>query len=164
MQWATIVNERPMDSKRQWILLGKKFSSGSSDRRGGLEAKTWSEIGVRRFSGRHHNPCGGLHDSAAEAWIIRAITLGVLAIIKLVHIFNIHWDILGRHILEEAKGQLSWDTGHVPIKTYKHVRVCCQRADFYMMCVYLYTHADKAHFWPAQAYLLTLLFNNFKSL
>lgn len=32
-----------------------------------LKAKMWSEIGVRRFSGRHHNPCGGLHDSAAEA-------------------------------------------------------------------------------------------------
>lgn len=134
MQWAINVKGRPMDSKRRWVLSRKKLSLGSADWRKGLQTKTWSEIGVRRFSGRRHNPCGGLHDSATEGWIIRAIMLGVPAIIRLVQIFNIHWDILSRHILKRLKGSLARITGHMPMKTYKHVRVCRQG----LSCVYIY--------------------------
>lgn len=114
-----------------------------------LHTKTRREIGVRRFSGRRHNPHGGLHDSAAEGWIIRAITLWVPAIIRLVHIFNIQWGILGRRLREEAKGQLSRATRHVLIKMCKHTRVCCQQADFSIACVCLClcARADRDRFW-----------------
>lgn len=35
--------------------------------RGGTTVEGHSEIEVRKFSGRRHNPCGGLDDSVVEA-------------------------------------------------------------------------------------------------
>lgn len=106
----------------------------------GANAGEWEEeqtkIEVRRFGGRSHSPCGGLHDSAVVAWIIGAIMLWVPAIIRLVHMLNIQWDILGRHAWEEAKGHLSRSTCHMPIKMCKHLHVCSFR-----LCV-LYLHID----------------------
>lgn len=108
-----------------------------------LQTKPWRKIGVRRFSWRRCNPRGGLHDSASEGWIIRAITLWVHAIIRLVHIFNIQWDISGRRVQEEAKGQLSRATCHVPIKMCKHTHACCQWADFSAACVCVFIHSQR---------------------
>lgn len=74
---------------------------GSRDRR----AAEQSEIEVRRLCRQSHSLCGGLDDSAVEAGIIRAIMLWVPAIIRLVHILNIQWGILGRHARQ--KGSLA---------------------------------------------------------
>lgn len=79
-----------------------------------------------RERGRRDNataPRGGLDDSAVEACIIRA-TLWVSAIIRWAHILNIQWDILGRRVREQAKGQLRRSTCHVPSEICKRVCVC----------------------------------------
>ena len=58
-----------------------------TEKGGGLQSR--AKIEVRRFCRQSHSLCGGLDDSAVEAGIIRAITLWVPAIIRLVHILNI---------------------------------------------------------------------------
>lgn len=119
MQWAFNVFERQTDLKRQREGTAKgdrsrffvpererestrlQVTTTEESRDGRVRKEEQREMEVRGFG----SFCGGLDDSAVEAWIIRAM-LWVPAIIRLVHILNIQWDILGRREGEQAKGQL----------------------------------------------------------
>lgn len=118
MQWAFNVSWREAGFKRQRRMCKVRLGEVRAQ---GHPCQVLRGTEARRCCGRKHSPCHGLHDSVVEAWIIRAM-LWVSGITRLVHMLNIQWDILGRRVWEQAKGQLCWRTCHVLTKICACVR------------------------------------------